>query len=197
MVEVRAERASKPPVTVRAPAKINLHLGVGAPREDGFHPLMTVYHAVDLHDDVTVTDADEWSVTVSGSTDGVPCDDTNLAVRAGRALAAHHQTWVRDRETGSWRLDLFREPWESDTWVFRRDPRVRLPLERAIATTPEAIPYLRPEIVLLFKAKAPSAKDEADRAAALPQVDQPARVWLREALQLVHPSHEWLAALQD
>ena len=114
-----------------------------------------------------------------------------------RALAAHHQTWVRDRETGSWRLDLFREPWESDTWVFRRDPRVRLPLERAIATTPEAIPYLRPEIVLLFKAKAPSAKDEADRAAALPQVDQPARVWLREALQLVHPSHEWLAALQD
>ena len=89
MVEVRAERASKP-ITVRAPAKINLHLGVGAPREDGFHPLMTVYHAVDLHDDVTVSDAEEWSVVVTGGAEGVPCDDTNLAVRAGRALAAHH-----------------------------------------------------------------------------------------------------------
>lgn len=83
-----------PSTTVRAPAKINLHLGVGAPREDGFHPLMTVYHAVDLHDDVTVSDADEWSVVVTGAAAvdvaGVPCDDTNLALRAGRALAAHH-----------------------------------------------------------------------------------------------------------
>ena len=43
-----------PGVTVRAPGKINLHLGVGAPREDGFHPLVTVYQAVGLCDDVTV-----------------------------------------------------------------------------------------------------------------------------------------------
>ena len=38
-------------VTVRAPAKINLHLGVGRPREDGFHPLDTVFQAVGLYDD--------------------------------------------------------------------------------------------------------------------------------------------------
>jgi 4-diphosphocytidyl-2-C-methyl-D-erythritol kinase len=80
--------------TVRAPAKINLHLGVGAPREDGFHPLMTVYHAVDLYDEVTVETADEWSVevTADGPVDvsGVPADDSNLVVRAGRALVAHH-----------------------------------------------------------------------------------------------------------
>jgi hypothetical protein len=104
---------------------------------------------------------------------------------------------VRDPGTCAWRLDLFREPWEGETWVFRRDPRLRLPLARAIATTAEGIPYARPEIVLLFKAKAPSAKDEADRAAALPHLEGPARAWLREALRLVHPGHEWLAALQD
>ncbi len=81
-------------VTVRAPAKINLHLGVGAPRPDGFHPLMTVYHAVSLYDDVTVDPADDWAVAVEavGSVDvsAVPTDDTNLVVRAGRALAQHH-----------------------------------------------------------------------------------------------------------
>ena len=81
-------------VTVTVPAKINLHLGVGAPRDDGFHPLMTVFHAVDLVDEVTVSTAGAWSVEVSGdgTTDvaGVPADDTNLAVRAGRALAGHH-----------------------------------------------------------------------------------------------------------
>jgi 4-diphosphocytidyl-2-C-methyl-D-erythritol kinase len=94
VVEVRAERGSKP-VTVRAPAKVNLHLGVGAPRPDGFHPLMTVYHAISLYDDVTVTDAADWSVAVVPvgrvEVGGVPTDAGNLAVRAGRALAAHHR----------------------------------------------------------------------------------------------------------
>lgn len=79
-----------PPVTVRAPAKINLHLGVGSPRPDGLHPLATVYQAVGLYDDVTVSDAAEWSVTLTERVDGVPLDDTNIAIRAGQALVAHH-----------------------------------------------------------------------------------------------------------
>ena len=45
-------------VTVRAPAKINLHLGVGPGREDGYHPLPTVYQAIGVYDDVTVRTAD-------------------------------------------------------------------------------------------------------------------------------------------
>jgi len=80
-------------VTVRAPAKINLVLSVGAARADGFHPLDTIYQAVSLYDDVTVTDADEWSVeAASADVDlaGVPLDDRNVALRAGRLLAAHH-----------------------------------------------------------------------------------------------------------
>lgn len=82
-------------VTVRAPAKINLFLGVGAARPDGFHPLETIYQAVSLYDDVTATSADEWSVTTI--TDGshvdaaaVPDGDDNIAIRAGKALVAHH-----------------------------------------------------------------------------------------------------------
>jgi 4-diphosphocytidyl-2-C-methyl-D-erythritol kinase len=82
------------PVTVRAAAKVNLHLGVGAPRGDGFHPLMTVYHAVGLYDDVTVSEADDWQVGLAAAPTvdvaGVPLGDDNIVVRAGRALAAHH-----------------------------------------------------------------------------------------------------------
>ncbi len=80
-------------VTVRAPAKINLVLSVGSVRSDGFHPLDTIYQAVSLYDDVTVTDADEWRVdAASDAVDlaGVPLDDRNIALRAGRLLAAHH-----------------------------------------------------------------------------------------------------------
>jgi 4-diphosphocytidyl-2-C-methyl-D-erythritol kinase len=83
-------------VTATAPAKINLCLGVGPVRPDGFHPLATVYQAVDLHDRVTVRDADDLTVAVTSTgpdpvdLDDVPRDGTNIAVRAARMLAEHH-----------------------------------------------------------------------------------------------------------
>ncbi|MGH3353880.1 MAG: 4-(cytidine 5'-diphospho)-2-C-methyl-D-erythritol kinase [Nocardioides sp.] len=81
-------------VTVRAAAKFNLHLGVGPLREDGYHPLATVYHAIGLYDDVTVRDAAQWEVAVTAedhiALGEVPTGDDNIAVRAGRALAGHH-----------------------------------------------------------------------------------------------------------
>ena len=76
-------------VTVRAPAKVNLHLGVGPLRADGYHELTTVFHALDLCDEVTVAWADDLTVTVEGEgAADVPLDRTNLAVRAVEALAA-------------------------------------------------------------------------------------------------------------
>jgi len=80
--------ASSPPVTVRVPAKINLHLAVGAPRSDGFHDLVTVFHAVSLFDELTVSAADEPRIEVRGEgVSEVPVDETNLAWRAVQALA--------------------------------------------------------------------------------------------------------------
>jgi 4-diphosphocytidyl-2-C-methyl-D-erythritol kinase len=78
-------------VTVRAPAKINLHLGVGPLRADGFHTLATAYQAVSLFSTVTARAASAWSVSCDGLTgidvSGVPLDDSNLALRAARLLA--------------------------------------------------------------------------------------------------------------
>jgi 4-diphosphocytidyl-2-C-methyl-D-erythritol kinase len=82
------------PVNVRVPAKINLCLGVGPVRDDGYHPLATVYQAVDLHDEVRATVRDDDRITVSVHTDVearsevavVPEGDDNLAVRAARLL---------------------------------------------------------------------------------------------------------------
>jgi 4-diphosphocytidyl-2-C-methyl-D-erythritol kinase len=75
-------------VTVRVPAKINLQLSVGPPRPDGYHELLTVFHAVSLYDEITVDHAGRGSVTVSGEgADSVPAGDANLAMRAAFALA--------------------------------------------------------------------------------------------------------------
>ncbi|MGH3130634.1 MAG: hypothetical protein ACRDNX_07440 [Gaiellaceae bacterium] len=50
--------------------------------------------------------------------------------------------------TGLWRLDVFREPSDGDTWICRRDERIRLPYGEVIERTEDGIPYARPEIVL-------------------------------------------------
>ena len=53
-------------VTVRVPAKLNLQLAVGPPRADGYHDLVTVFHAVSLFDEVTAEPAGIDGVTVTG-----------------------------------------------------------------------------------------------------------------------------------
>jgi 4-diphosphocytidyl-2-C-methyl-D-erythritol kinase len=74
-------------VTARVPAKINLQLAVGPLRPDGYHGLVTVFHAVSLFDEVTVVAAKADSVTVAGEgADHVPANGDNLALRAVRAL---------------------------------------------------------------------------------------------------------------
>lgn len=77
-------------VTVRVPGKVNLHLSVGGLREDGYHDLTTVFHAVSLLDEVTVRNADLLSVRVTGEgTDELPTDRSNLAWQAAELLAEH------------------------------------------------------------------------------------------------------------
>ncbi|WP_369131758.1 4-(cytidine 5'-diphospho)-2-C-methyl-D-erythritol kinase [Modestobacter sp. I12A-02662] len=83
-------------VTARAPAKVNVHLGVGPLRADGFHELQTVFLAVSLFDTVTVRPGDGLSLTVrgEGAASGrgpasVPSDRRNLVWQAAELLARH------------------------------------------------------------------------------------------------------------
>ncbi len=73
-------------VRVRVPAKINLHLGVGDLRADGFHELVTVFHAVNLFDELTIVPATRLIVKTTGI-QGVPTGLNNLAGRAAKLLA--------------------------------------------------------------------------------------------------------------
>ena len=95
------------------------------------------------------------------------------------------------RRPALWRLDVMREPWEGDTWVCRRDPRIRRPGSEVIAFTADGIPYQQPEVALLFKAKHTREKDQADFEASC-RCSARSRAWLAEALELVHPGHAWI-----
>ena len=53
-------------VRVIAPAKVNLALRVGATRPDGYHPLETVFEALDLSDEIVAREAEGLSLTIEG-----------------------------------------------------------------------------------------------------------------------------------
>ena len=106
------------------------------------------------------------------------------------------QTWVLDPRAGAWRLDVIREPAAGGTWIYRRDPSVTMLYADLIEHTADGIPFLRPEVVLLFKTPAPRAKDEADFDAVLPLLGRARRDWLRIALGRVAPQHRWLPQLR-
>jgi 4-diphosphocytidyl-2-C-methyl-D-erythritol kinase len=77
-------------VTVRVPAKVNLQLSVGPREANGYHNLVTVFQAVSIFDDVTLTKSHPGSgvtISVTGEqTHGVPEDASNLAVKAAHLI---------------------------------------------------------------------------------------------------------------
>ena len=114
---------------------------------------------------------------------------------AGELMETVHQTWGLDRSANVWRVDLFREPSAGGEWVCRRDEAIRLPYDELIEHTAGGIPYARPEVVLVFKAKDARPKDESDLAAVLPRLDSERRRLLAGWISLVHPGHFWLPDL--
>src|SRR3954451_15967340 len=73
-------------VQVNSYAKINWSLRITGKRSDGFHDLETIFQAVSLHDTLTFTPADALSLTCDDP--AIPTDETNLVLRAARALGA-------------------------------------------------------------------------------------------------------------
>jgi 4-diphosphocytidyl-2-C-methyl-D-erythritol kinase len=77
------------PVIVRTPAKVNLQLSVGPLRPDGYHELLTVFHALSLEDTVTASEGSGVTLTMTGEgAEKLPTDESNLAHQAA-ALLAH------------------------------------------------------------------------------------------------------------
>ena len=79
---------------MQAPAKVTLSLRITGVRADGLHELDAEMVSVDLADELTFTDGD--GVEVVGS-DAVPDGESNLVVRALRAVDRRSHVTVRKR----------------------------------------------------------------------------------------------------
>jgi hypothetical protein len=98
-------------------------------------------------------------------------------------------------------VDVFLNPLDHGDWVSRRHDGLRLRADAIVATSsgrdrePLGIPFLIPEIQLLYKAKGHRPQDEADFSAAFPFLGPDARRWLSDALRRYHPGDPWIARI--
>ena len=131
-----------------------------------------------------------WDVQIAHGGELIPW-------KRGEMLAPeHHQIWVRETPTGPWRLELLFDESEGKRWAFRRDPHIGLNVADLGRRDANDIPFIRPEVNLLYKSKAPRPVDETDFLYALPRLDVAQKGWLVGALYTIEPTHRWIERLK-
>lgn len=97
---------------------------------------------------------------------------------------------VRDDARSTWVLQINVEDGAPSAWVYKRDPRLQLPWDRAVLDI-GGIPTGAPEVQLVWKALRPRPDDTTDRDAVLPQLDEQAVNFYETALLRIHPHSTW------
>lgn len=115
---------------------------------------------------------------------------------AGEEMAPdRQQLWVRRDAYNPWVLDIVFSPADGDEWVYKRDESIRLGLDD-VGHVIDGVPYFKPELVLLFKAKQRRPKDEADFAAVAPRLDARGRRFLLDGIRTTEPDSPWITELE-
>jgi hypothetical protein len=106
-----------------------------------------------------------------------------------------HEIHARSQQNSPQSLEFLLNERTPDQWVYRRHPNVTRPIDQSVLPDHFGCPFQAPEIVLLFKSKSPRPKDELDFQSTCRMLPPESEQWLRNALQLCHPNHPWLANL--
>lgn len=105
------------------------------------------------------------------------------------------QLWLRANAASPWVADIPLTPDRDGLWTNKRIPSHVATVEDVTWADSDGIRYLRPEIVLVYKARLRRPKDDPDFEATLPVLSPGQRQWIREALAEVAPDHPWLTRL--
>ncbi len=169
-----------------------------------------------------------WAIDLFAGCQTRPHEDTDVLIRRGDQLDVQeylsawdlHKTqqpglkpwptgeflglgvndvWCRPDSDSPWSLQFMLLDTQDDCWIFRRDPAIHGPLSTIGLRTQSGIPYLAPEIQLLYKAKPETLdKDQADFKTALPLMSERACNWLLRCMHRRFPDgHDWTRALRQ
>jgi aminoglycoside-2''-adenylyltransferase len=171
---------------------IDLHLGRVTREHHDVDVSILRCHQSRLHESL-----DGWTMKkIIPHPEGLANRGTLADWRPGERLEQPvHQINVYRRGETEPALQVMLEESSNEEWIYRRNPAIRMPVKRMGFHSLQGLPYLAPEIVLLFKSKHLQAHDRIDFNVALPALSSDSRIWLRAALERSSPDHEWLAAL--
>ena len=106
-----------------------------------------------------------------------------------------HEIHAQSESEPQTELEILLQEETDMKWVYRRNASIRADKRSIVLSSAAGIPYLSPEIVLLYKAKQQRGKDEADFALVRDRLGGEQRLWLKAAIETCHPGHSWLAQL--
>ena len=109
-----------------------------------------------------------------------------------------NSVWVRRPGEEAWAyMFMFMEA-EGDRWVYRRLPALGGRIADMGLTTDAGIPYLAPEIQLLYKSSTGREKDADDLRRVLPRLPLPRAYWLLDALRTQYSDgHDWIGLIEE
>jgi hypothetical protein len=102
--------------------------------------------------------------------------------------------WCRRDMRGPWVLDVIIGEGNDEVWIYRREPSIRYDWDEAVLRTANGLPYLAPELQLLFKSKNRREKDDIDARMVIPELEDKRRGRLAQLLPPNHPWHELIVS---
>ncbi|SDP28271.1 hypothetical protein SAMN04487897_1645 [Paenibacillus sp. yr247] len=103
-----------------------------------------------------------------------------------------HETYA---EKGFEKIEILLNESNAEYWIYRRDTRIQREFNKTILTTNSGIPFLSPEITLLYKSKNPRPKDEIDFRNIYEYMSIEQKQWLQYSLKLIYTEHPWIELL--
>jgi hypothetical protein len=115
---------------------------------------------------------------------------TGYALQPGRS---QNNIWCRTGKSAPWSLDVTIADGDAVAWIYRRDPTLQVEWAEAVLRDARGIPYLAPELQLLFKSKDIRPKDDIDAREVIPELNEERVARLRKMLAADHPWQPLLA----
>ncbi len=106
-----------------------------------------------------------------------------------------HEIHASSPDQDSPELEILLNESSGDQWIFRRNQAITRRLSVIGAISDGGIPYLCPEIVLLYKARNPPPDDEADFYRSYKKLGCNHQRWLLNSIEICYPNHPWLMLL--
>ena len=166
---------------------LDLHLG----KKSRDHHDIDVVIFREQQQDVYQSLSSEWVLYKAGGGKAVPWED-------GEYLESINDVWVSKNANSPWSFQIMLLDSVHDNWIYRRERSIKKLKSSIYLRTSVGIPYLKPEIQLLYKAGSSKVreKDFMDFQTVLPFLSTQEKNWLKHSLQKQFPEgHTWIEYL--